>query len=141
MQTHQSGRHLATTLLVLAMLSLGCDDSTGPRTGAIAVWVWTVGDTIDRDHDGYALSVDGGPPHALSINASLRIANISPGNHLVRLDGLAANCSVSGTNPRTAELLANYVDVVFLVSCVANTGSMHVSTATSGSEMDPMVMS
>jgi Tol biopolymer transport system component len=137
MQIHQSGGHLATTILVLAMLSLGCDDSTGPRTGAIGVSVWTVGDTIDRDHDGYALSVDGGPAQAIPSNASLTIPNISPGNHLVRLDGLAANCSVSGPNPRAAEVVADYVAVRFIVSCVANTGSMHVLTATSGSEMDP----
>jgi Tol biopolymer transport system component len=137
MQIHQSGRHLATTLLALAMLSLGCDDSTAPVTGAIGITVSTVGDTIDRDHDGYALSVDGGPAQAVSVNASLTIASIPPGNHLVRLDGLAPNCSVSGTNPRSVEVVANFVAVSFSVSCIAKTGSIHVSTATSGSEMDP----
>ena len=140
MRIHHPSRHnhFTAVLLVLAMLSVACDDSTGPRTGGIGVSVWTVGDTIDRDHDGYAVSVDGGPPQAVSVNASLTIADISPGNHLVRLDGLAANCSVSGPNPRAAEVVvANLVVVSFSVSCIANTGSMHVSTTTSGPEMDP----
>ena len=137
MHIHHPSRHtrFAAVLLVLAMVLVACDDSTGPRTGVIRVSVWTVGDTIDRDHDGFSLSVDGGP--ATSINTSLTIANISRGNHLVRLDGLAANCSVLGANPHPVEVAADYADVPFIVQCVANTGSMHVSTATSGSEMDP----
>ena len=137
MQIHQSGRHLATTLLVVAMLSLGCDDSTGPLTGAIGIIVSTAGETIDRDPDGYILSIDGAQAQAVDVNASLSIANLPAGTHLVRLDGLAPNCSISGTNPRSVEVVANFVAVSFSVSCVANTGSIHVSTATSGADPDP----
>ena len=67
MQIHQSGRRLATTLLVLAMLSLGCDDSTGPVTGAIGITVSTAGETIDRDPNGYILSIDGGQTQAVGV--------------------------------------------------------------------------
>jgi len=139
MHIHHPSRHnhFTAVLLVLAMLPVACDDSTGPQPGAIGVSVLTAGDTIDRDHDGYSLSVDGGPPQAVSVNSSLTIANIPPGSHLVRLDGVAANCSVSGTNPRSVEVVANFVAVSFSVSCIPNTGSIHVSTATSGPDPDP----
>ena len=85
MQIHQSGRHLATTLLIVATLSLGCDDSTGPLTGAIGIIVSTAGETIDRDPDGYILSIDGAQAQAVDVNASLSIANLPAGTHLVRL--------------------------------------------------------
>ena len=137
MQMDQSGRPLATTFLVLAMLSLGCDDSTGPLTGAIGITVSTEGETIDRDPNGYILSIDGAQAQAVDVNAALSIANLPAGTHLVRLDGLAPNCSISGTNPRSVEVVANFVAVSFSVSCIANTGSIHVSTATSGPDPDP----
>ena len=137
MQMDQSGRPLATTFLVLAMLSLGCDDSTGPLTGAIGIIVSTAGETIDRDPNGYILSIDGAQAQAVDVNAALSIANLPAGTHLVRLDGLAPNCSISGTNPRSVEVVANFVAVSFSVSCIANTGSIHVSTATSGPDPDP----
>ena len=137
MQMDQSGRPLATTFLVLAMLSLGCDDSTGPLTGAIGITVSTEGETIDRDPNGYILSIDGAQAQAVDVNAALSIANLPAGTHLVRLDGLAPNCSISGTNPRSVEVVANFIAVSFSVSCIANTGSIHVSTATSGPDPDP----
>jgi Tol biopolymer transport system component len=138
MQLHHPGRPLVATLLSLAMLSLGCHDSSGPTTGVIDIAVLTAGDMIDRDHDGYIVSIDGGPGLALAVNTSLRIANLSPGSHLVLLDGVAPNCSVSGTNPRSVEVAApdGFAAVSFSVLCVPKTGSILVSTVTSGPDQD-----
>lgn len=114
--------YLAATFLGLAaILTLGCDNSTGPTTGAIAVTVSTAGANIDLDPDGYTLSIDGGPGQAVAVNAAVTIADLPTGNHLVRLDGLAPNCSVSGTNPRSVDVIASSdasSPVSFSVSCM-----------------------
>lgn len=123
--------YLAATLFGLAaILTLGCDDSTGPAaptTGTIVVTVSTVSDNTNVDPGGYILSIDGGPGEAVGINASVTIGALPRGNHLVRLDGLASNCSVSGTNPRSVNVIAlntaSPIAVAFSVSCSAAGGS------------------
>src|ERR1700694_677153 len=139
------------------MLSLGCGDSTGPTTccpptggpptggpttGAIQVVVKTGGATRDVDPDGYTMSIDGGPDQVLAIQASVTITDLPAGNHLVRLGGVASNCSVGGTNPRSVDVVAGSNAaapslVSFFVSCIAGPGSIQVSAATSGPDPDP----
>jgi dipeptidyl aminopeptidase/acylaminoacyl peptidase len=149
-------RHsLAATLIGLAtILTQGCGDSTAPTiggapggppaggatTGAIKVEVETAGASSDVDHDGYTMSIDGGPDQVLPIQASITIADLPAGNHLVRLGGVASNCSVGSTNPRSVDVVANAAApsvVSFVVSCIATLGSVQVSTATSGPDPDP----
>ena len=118
----------ALLLGLAVILSSGCD-STGPTTVPtenvpIAVTVSTTGANIDLDPDGYTLSVDGGSGQAVGVNATVTIADLPTGNHLVRLDGVASNCSVAGTNPRSLDVIngdkaASPVSVLFSVSCVA----------------------
>ena len=96
----------ATFLGLAAILTLGCDDSrppAGPVTGAIEITVATASASIDIDPDGYSLSIDGGPGLPVGVNAAVTIGALPTGKHLVRLDGVAPNCSVSGTNPRSRE--------------------------------------
>ena len=58
----------------------------------------------------------------------------------MRLDGLAPNCSISGTNPRSVDVASGsggvFAAVVFAVLCISNTGSLQVSTVTSGPDPD-----
>ncbi len=126
-------------LLVVAMLTLGCADSTGPTTGTIEIRISTAGASIDVDPDGYALSIDGEPNRTVGASSVVIFVDLPAGSHLVRLDGLAPNCSVSGTNPRSVEAIAGKAatPVSFSVSCIAKTGSIHVSTGTSGPDPDP----
>lgn len=134
--------NLAAKLLGLATIaSLGCNEPSGPTTGAIEITVSTTGLNIDLDPDGYFLSIDGGAGRVVGRNALITVPDLPTGNHLVRLDGLAPNCSVSGTNPRSVEVVAGGktptpVAVSFLVSCLAKIGSVRVSTTTSGPEPD-----
>jgi Tol biopolymer transport system component len=145
-------RDFTATLVGVAMLSLGCGDSTGPTTagpitggpttGAIKVVVETGGASSDVDPDGYTMSIDGGPDQVLAIQATATIADLPAGNHLVLLGGVAANCSVGGTNPRSVNVVPSWNAaapslVNFLVSCNAVPGSIQVSTATSGPVPDP----
>jgi Tol biopolymer transport system component len=143
--------YAAASLGLAAVLALGCGDSTaptiggapgGPTTGAIKVVVETVGASSDLDPDGYTMSIDGGPDQILTSQASLTIADLPAGNHVVRLGGVAPNCSVGGTNPRSVNVVPSWnaaapSPVSFVVSCAPSPGSIQVSTATSGPDPDP----
>jgi Tol biopolymer transport system component len=101
-----------------------------------------VGDLLDRDPDGYTLSIDGGPAEPVWINATVTTGALSTGTHLVLLGGLAPNCSVVGDNPRSVSVVASRntsvpVPFSFSVSCTPRTGSILVSTVTSGADQDP----
>lgn len=132
---------LAAFLGLAAVLVMGCDDSTGPTATAIHAVVFTSGAVIDRDPDGYTLSIDGEPPQVLGAFDDATFADITPGTHLLHLGGLAANCFAVGENPRPVDIPESrlgsaVVTVSFVVQCVPNTGSLHISTATSGPDQD-----
>ncbi|MEJ7760312.1 MAG: hypothetical protein WKF55_12075 [Gemmatimonadaceae bacterium] len=132
----------AALLLSAAVLSLGCGDSTGPATGAVAVSVSTTGAAVDLDPDGYSLSIDGGTGQAVAVNSAVTLADLPPGNHLVRLDGLAPNCSIQGSNPRSVDVIAgregrSTVSVSFSVTCIPRSGSMRITITTTGVDLDP----
>ena len=128
--------------LVLAITVAGCaDNPAGPTTGAIRVSVSTNGWPVDRDPNGYAVTIDAGVTRAISWNGGFVAPGFAPGNHSVHLDGLADNCSVTGSNPVTINVNAarDTTDaqlVSFVVSCVPNLGSFRASIATSGDDID-----
>lgn len=134
----------ATRLAFAAIVVLGCDDTPGttePTTGALKITVATVGAIIDRDPDGYTLSIDGAPTLVLSSNAAVTIPTLAPGRHMILLDGLAPNCSVDGLNPRSVDIGGRgntaAVEAAFVVTCKAKTGTVNVSVVTSGPDPDP----
>lgn len=123
-----SHNYITLTFLGLAaILTLGCRDSTGPlgpttepATGAIEVSVsTTVSSDSDVDPDGYTLSIVGASDHGVGVNGSLSIGALPIGVYLVRLHGLAPNCSVRGTNPLAVRVTADTAAtrVSFSVSC------------------------
>jgi Tol biopolymer transport system component len=111
--------------LFLAALALACngdnlsDPGTGSAgTGSIQIEIATTGSAVDPD--GYTLEVDAGPALAVGVSTTLQSANLTQGNHSVRLSGLAPNCSVSGDNPRTVAVAQGEAIVVrFSIDCVA----------------------
>src|SRR5438094_292740 len=107
-----------------------------PTTGNLAVTTNTTGSNLDPD--GYTLTVDGGQSKAIGINNTVTISGLSPGNHSVQLNGVAQNCTVSGSNPRTVSITAgSTTTTTFTVSCAATTGNLTVSNSTTGSNLDP----
>ncbi len=142
---HANRNYLAAAFLGVTMsLTLGCDDSMGPptpATGSIHVVILTSGLSVNLDPDGYTLSVDGGAAQAVPVNTGvlgMTIPGVSPGPRLVRLDGLAPNCTVSGTNPRSVAVVAGVASltVSFSVTCIPKTGSIRVTTITTGPSQD-----
>lgn len=104
-------RYLAATFLGLGViLTVGCDGPTGPLAstpGAIEITVSTSSADIDIDRDGYIVSIEGGRAHAVGVNGAVTIGALRIGTYLVRLDGLAVNCTVDGANPRSVDVLSD----------------------------------
>ena len=122
-----------TTLLVLATVSLSCTDSTGPATGSLDVTISTASAVIDVDPDGYSLRVDAEAGRSIPATSAALHLDLPPGNHAVRLEGLAPNCSMTGPTELSVEVISGRTTfVAFGVTCVANTGTIRVTTSTSG---------
>jgi hypothetical protein len=93
------------------------------------------------DADGYAVTVDGVGQGTLGATGAVTVAAVAPGDHMVGLSGVAANCQVQGENPRTTSVTAGAsASVAFAITCTAppaNSGTLRVITATTGSSVDP----
>jgi hypothetical protein len=98
---HGPRDYLAATLLGLAALTQGCRDGpAAPATGAIEIRVSTTSESVDIDPDGYYVDIDHLPGQVIGINGTVTFGALRSGRHLVGLNGLSPNCSVSETNPR-----------------------------------------
>ncbi len=120
------------------MLLAACSasDLTSPVAGAIAVRVSTSGEGVDPD--GYGLVLDGRPAESLGVNATTELTDLPPGEYALTLDGLAPNCTVRGDNPRQVSVSpAGTAEIAFEVFCSALTGTVAVTTRTTGESLDP----
>jgi hypothetical protein len=108
-----------------------------PTTGNLTVTTSTTG--ADLDPDGYTVTVEGTPQSiAPNDGTGVTFTNLSAGNHSVVLTGVAANCTVSGGTTHTVAVTAGgNTPAPFVVTCAATTGSLTVTTSTSGSDLDP----
>jgi preprotein translocase subunit YajC len=107
-----------------------------PRAGSLRIATTTSGP--DPDADGYTFAVDSGAPQPIGVNAAASVAEIAAGDHVVALSGVATNCTLQGANPRTVTVSAgDTAEVSFSIACVATTGTIRVSVATSGAPADP----
>src|SRR5436190_284256 len=109
-------------------------------TGTIEIKAATSG--ADVDPDGYTVQVDGGTTAALAVSGTTRFEGLSAGSHTVTMAGAAANCPIAADNPRTVNVTTGAVTrdtarTKFQVTCGAATGSIQVTTATSGIDLDP----
>jgi Tol biopolymer transport system component len=128
-------RGAAILVPVLVAASCKSDTTEPPTVGSIQVDVATTGS--DLDADGYTVLVDGGSGEAVGVSGSVTFSDLSQGNHEVTLDGLAANCSVTGSNPRTVSVTAGEVSQITMdVVCALILGDLVVTTTTSGSDQD-----
>lgn len=110
-----------------------------PGTGSLQVAVATSGPGADPD--GYLIAVDGGQATPIGTSASVLLTDLAVGTRMVALSGVAANCAVSGDNPRQAAVSATELDLVaFVVICTQSPGSngtLRVSTTSAGPDQDP----
>ncbi|MGZ5384413.1 MAG: TolB family protein [Acidimicrobiia bacterium] len=109
---------------------------TAPSMGSIEITAVTGG--IEPDADGYAVTIDAGTAIPLRPDAPIRRDGVAAGQHQVHLGGLASNCAVEGTNPRTIVVVAGGTSIVsFAVTCTATSGTLEITTSTAGDAPDP----
>jgi Tol biopolymer transport system component len=133
-------RLIRSVPLIVAAAALACsgENLNAPTTGSVQVTTATSG--ADLDPDGYSVTVDGSDRGALGVSGTLTVEGVASGDHLVGLSGLAGNCHVQGENPRTSSVTVGATaTVAFAVTCTglpANTGTLAITTVTSGSNPD-----
>jgi hypothetical protein len=93
--------------------SVGCT----ALPGNLNVTVSTSG--VNLDPDGYTVNLDGANPRAIPINGGIvAYTDVTAGSHSVTLTGMAANCSVSGGNPRDVSVPSGgTASTAFAVTC------------------------
>jgi hypothetical protein len=110
-----------------------------PGSGSVQITTATSGTSLDSD--GYTVSLDGGNPQGIGINGTLTIGSVPAGSHSLQLSGEAANCTVSGDNPRAVTISSGQTATIqFAITCeipLPGTGSVQITAATSGSSLDP----
>lgn len=121
-------------------LSVKVDVVCTRTTGDIALTVTTLG--AERDPDGYGVNLDGVPrSFAPPVSGPIiTFPKLSPGPHTVALTGVASNCTVTDGPVRTVTVTADkQTAVAMTVSCVAVSGTLRVTTATTGTpgDLDP----
>jgi Tol biopolymer transport system component len=103
--------------------------------GSIEVAVTTTG--ADLDPNGYSVVLNGNVVGTLTVNDTLIIGALLPGNYQLGLQGVAGNCTVGAPNPRTVTVTSGATTpVAFAVTCIA-LGAIHVTAATTGVDRDP----
>ena len=129
-------RSLATIVGVVLTI-VGCDTTEPSPPGGIRVVVSPAGEDINLD--GLRVSVVNGPTRQLNAGMlEVIIFDLAPGVHMVRLEGLAVNCQVAGPNPRSVSVVSSQTAAAeFNVVCAARVGSVRVTTATTGVDLDP----
>ena len=109
-----------------------------PTTGSVRVAANTSGPSPDED--GYTVTLDGVEGGTLSATGELVLDGLAPGDHVIGLSGIAANCQLQGENLRIIGVTAGVRgDLPFTIACVApspNAGTLHITTATTGADPD-----
>jgi len=114
---------------------LGCDSLQPVETGDLRVVVTTIG--VDVNPAGYAIRVDGGNPMPLAANDTLQIDGIDAGQHTVELSGAVMNCTVNGAKSAKVNVPAGAsAKVAFTVMCQPLVGSLSITAASSGADLD-----
>jgi hypothetical protein len=93
----------------------------------------------DLDPDGYT-AVIGGIQQLVATNGSTLFTGLTPGSAAAALNGVAANCVVSGSNPRDVTVVAgDTTTAAFTISCTSTpppTGDLLIVTHTTGTYLD-----
>ena len=124
-------------LLAVGLTLAACHDTGGPLTSPSTVGILvvsTVSGGNEPDQDGYLLTVNGVDSLPLDPIGTSRIA-LPPGQHTLRLLGMAEHCSISpGTPLDVAVLSRDTTSVAFSVTCSAT--GVRITTTTTGLDFD-----
>ena len=120
---------------IALVLSAGCgDDPSGPSLANLVITTISTG--ADIDSDGYTVTVDNTLSQSIGATDSATFTDLATGDHSVELSGLADNCSVDGTNPRTVNVGGSGGSTTFDVVCNSLSGNVESITSTTGVSID-----
>ncbi|MGH7568531.1 MAG: TolB family protein [Gemmatimonadales bacterium] len=130
----------AVTIAAGAIAPVAFAISCRSVTGTVLATVATTG--VELDPNGYAVQLDGSVNRALAINATTAFDGLPSGDHIVALSGVAANCTITGENPRTVSVITGGITrdtarTTFQVTCVSTSAAIALTTATTGVDLDP----
>jgi hypothetical protein len=107
-------------------------------TGSLDITSVTSG--LSPDADGYTILIDGAERDALAPNAAVTISGLTAGDHVLGLNGVAANCQIQGDNARTVRIAGGENSSVgYTIICVtppSEVGNLRVVTTTTGPDAD-----
>ena len=116
---------------VTAAFVITCEATTGSLSIAPSTSGWP------SDPDGYTITLDGVDQGLVGVNGSVTIEALPAGDHAISLGGVADNCHVLGSNPRTVTVPPGAsASVSISVNCNAVVGSVSVSSETTGPAPD-----
>src|SRR2546430_2169857 len=99
-------------------------------TGSLTVTTSTSGPNAPSS---YTVTVDGAQSKSIAASGTVSYSGLTPSSHSVQLNGVPSNCSVSEANPQTITVSAGgTAQASFTITCQALTGSLTVTTSTSG---------
>ena len=102
--------------LAVVRFDVECESISRPGTGSMWVKARTSGE--NRDPDGYRITVDETLSRTVPINGGILFADISAGEHTVRIEGIAVNCSLDGRPTRVVTVPAGEtVQFRFFIDC------------------------
>ncbi|HKI95452.1 MAG TPA: hypothetical protein VJ992_09195 [Gemmatimonadales bacterium] len=130
---------LAAPIWLLALG--GCGSSTtsptqnASPTGSIKITAATTG--TDLWTNTYSVYVDGSSHGTVPANGTATVDSLSVGDHQVSLSGFSENCGADSAGPRTVTVAADQsATVTFNVTCVADVGTLKITTSTDGLAID-----
>jgi Tol biopolymer transport system component len=92
---------------------------------------------VDIEAASYSLRIDDEPARSVGVNASILFEDVHQGGHFIHLEGIPANCSVSGSNPATTQVTYKVLSELHIaVTCRAIPGSVRVIVTTTGTDAD-----
>ena len=124
-------------LLALGLTLAACQDGAGPSTTPPTVGTLVVSTTSggnDPDQDGYLLTVDGVDSLRLDPTGTSMV-DLLPGQHTLRLLGMADHCSVTPGSPLDVAVPSrDTTSVAFEVMCSVT--GVRITTTTTGLDFD-----
>jgi hypothetical protein len=116
----------------LARISFDVQCSTPP--GSIDLTITTSGENLDPD--GYAVILNGWAAETLGTNSSFTWSGVGAGDRSLLVDGIAADCALSGPNPHPVTVAGEAAAVGLEIICAAPAGTLAVTTSTTGLRPD-----
>jgi Tol biopolymer transport system component len=87
-----------------------------PPHGTLVITTTTSGTALDPD--GFTVAADPAAAVPVGLNDRVVISDLIEGEHLLRLSGVAGNCSVAEENPRSVQVpVADTASAAFSITC------------------------